>query len=195
MKTAKENYLIKTVFAYIDLFYKLILPFFLIFHVVPLLLIFPNFSKSNWNEIDFLGIFSYERGYVILFNTSVFYKSSVFFLNFIIVVGIFYSLKKLNRFMKNVFEGNPFNLENGKALKSTGIIISFLAITVHIAKSVLFFLYGFENNLGINSYMLTMINIVSVIFNPYMVIGLFVMILGEIIIGGYKIKEENDLTV
>jgi hypothetical protein len=38
-------------------------------------------------------------------------------------------------------------------------------------------------------------NILSIIFNPYLVVGLFIAILGEIIIKGTLIKNENDLTV
>lgn len=86
-------------------------------------------------------------------------------------------------------------MENGKVLKSTGIIISILAVTVHISKSLLLYVYGIDSNLGMTSLMLTILNIVSVIFNPYMIIGLFVMVLGEIIVHGSQIKEEIDLTV
>ncbi len=195
MKTFKENFLIKTVFSYIDLFYKLFIPFIIIFNVIPLFLQFPSFPRSNWSHVDFLGLFTKERSFVNFMDTSIFFKSTVFLLNFLFLLGIFISLKKLNRFMKNVFEENPFNLENGKVLKSTGIIISILAVTVHISKSLLLYVYGIDSNLGMTSLMLTILNIVSVIFNPYMIIGLFVMVLGEIIVHGSQIKEEIDLTV
>lgn len=103
MKTFKENFLIKTVFSYIDLFYKLFIPFIIIFNVIPLFLQFPSFPRSNWSHVDFLGLFTKERSFVNFMDTSIFFKSTVFLLNFLFLLGIFISLKKLNRFMKKMF--------------------------------------------------------------------------------------------
>jgi len=192
MKSFKDNTLIKWVYAYLDLFYKLF-PILFVIYFFPLLI---NISILKWKSVDVFGLFRQAFTDVsALSQISIIYKILIVILNLSIIVIIFYSLKKLTYFMKNVFDGNPFCESNGKILKLIGIFI----VTITIGKrfiSVVMISREFNSMISTTySILMRLVSFLSVLFDPYFVIGLFVVVLGEIIIHGAKIKEENDLTV
>jgi hypothetical protein len=192
MKSFKDNTLIKWVYAYLDLFYKLF-PILFVIYFFPLLI---NISILKWKSVDVFGLFRQAFTDVsALSQISIIYKILIVILNLSIIVIIFYSLKKLTYFMKNVFDGNPFCESNGKILKLIGIFI----VTITIGKrfiSVVMISREFNSMISTTySILMRLVSFLSVLFDSYFVIGLFVVVLGEIIIHGAKIKEENDLTV
>ncbi len=195
MKSFKENTLIKTVFALIDLFYKLLFPFFVVINVLPLLLNFPSFSNSNWNNIDIMGLFVTHRDLVPFNEIPLICKITVFISNIAIVVVIYFCLKKINGFVKNVFEGNPFSKENGAILKFVGTMVAISAAVIHIANGFILVRNAIDVRSEIAIILMRILNVLSVIFDPLVIIGLFVLVLGEIFIQGSIIKEENDLTI
>lgn len=195
MKLYNENVLIKTVFALIDLFYKLLFPFFILFYVLPLLLNFPSFSNSNWNSVDIMGLFESQREFVLFKEIPLINKILVLMLNMGVVVIIYFCLKKLNRFIKNVFEGNPFSKENGLILKFVGTVVAISAAIIHLANGIMIVTSTISLRSEIVLILMRILYVLTVIFDPFVIIGLFVLVLGEVFIQGAIIKEENDLTV
>lgn len=192
MKLAKDNFLIKTVYAYIDLAYKAF-PVYFIFMFLPLFLTFNVMGKAELRLIDVFHLFGDDSKYLNSVNIS--FVLAAIVMNIIVFICVFISIKKLRGFIKNVFEGMPFCLDNGKSLKFVGIMIAILALLFHSATIVA---VSYKASIGIVpgvSYLIAAMGILSLLINPYLIIGLFVVVLGEIIIQGAKLKEENDLTV
>ena len=191
MKSFKENTLIKWVYAYIDLFYKLF-PLLFLIYFLPLLL---NIPSLKWKSADVFGIFKQSFTDVsVLSEISFLYKAVILLVNISVVAAIYYSLKKLSLFMKNVYNENPFCVDNGKILKFIGGLVVVITIGIRFV-----FILTSAESFGIysatNSVLMKAVSFLSIFFSPYFVIGLFVMVIGEIIIHGVKIKEENELTV
>jgi len=192
MKSFKENTLIKWVYAYLDLFYKLF-PILFLIYFFPLLI---NIRSLKWKSVDVFGLFRQTfTDASALSQIATTYKILIVILNLSIVIIIFYSLKKLTYFMKNVFEGNPFCEVNGRILKLIGIFIIVITIGKRFISEIMISREFYCMISTTYLILMKVINFLSVLFDPYFVIGLFVMVLGEIIIHGAIIKQENDLTV
>lgn len=97
--------------------------------------------------------------------------------------------------MKNVFDGNAFCESNGHILKLIGIFIIIITIGKRLISEIVISKEFYSLVSATNSILMRIVSFLSVLFDPYFVIGLFVMVLGEIIIYGAIIKQENDLTV
>lgn len=193
MKSAKYNFLIKTVYAYIDLIYK-IFPFFFLIIFLPLLFTF-LVQKSIWlSSLDFFHLFTAHNEFIRQNTSSFFLVSVVIGFNFVVFVFVFISLKKLRDFIKNVFEGMPFCWDNGKRLKFVGLAISAFVILKHLLTITIASVI-FDSPSTTVSLLVSLMGLLSIVFSPYLILGLFVVILGEIIIHGAKLKEEVDLTV
>lgn len=192
MKLVKDNFIIKTVYAYTDLAYKAF-PVYFVFMFLPLLLTFNVTGKTELPLIDVFHIFGDGNRSLISGNISFALAAAV--MNIIVFVCIFISLKKLRNFIKNVFEGIPFCLDNGKHLKFVGVMIAVLGLLFHAATIIA---VSYTPAFGITPstpFLVIAMGILSLFINPYLIVGLFVVVLGEIIIHGAKLKEEVDLTV
>lgn len=190
MKSFNENILVKSVFAYIDLFYKLF-PLFIIFYFLPIVLTLPTMS----GVIDVFGFFRLEGTDTEAQNLLFWQKAIVLIFNFCAAIGIYISLKKLTSFIKNVFNEEPFCESNGKVLKFVGFFVAGITLVKNLLQEIML---PYPTSKLISTFSMILMktaNILSIIFNPYLVVGLFIAILGEIIIKGTLIKNENDLTV
>ncbi len=191
MKSLKENFLVKTVYAYLDLFYKAF-PFFFILFYLPQMLMPSDYSKIS--SLDVFGFLKFMDQIKVI---TAFHKMLIIGVNLIIAIGVFLSLKKLTKFIKNTFEGNPFCEENGRHLKFVGILLAVYTLLLHIVigTSIIWLKQDDVLVTSTTKLLLQIASLLSVFLNPYFVLGLFVMVLGEIIIHGAAIKQENDLTV
>lgn len=191
MKSFKENWTVKTVYAYLDLFLKLF-PLVVFFYVAQVGISLLIFGKMKLSELDFFNLISdipsMAPSEEIL--TSVY----LIIADVIFLYCIYIILKKTTAFIKNVFENNPFIEENGRHLKSVGKIILLITVIFHLLKIV-----SPSNalvNLSVTISILIKITwLISVIFSPYLIVGCFIYVMGEVIIYAAKLKEENDLTV
>jgi len=191
MKSFKNNFFVKTAYAYVNLIYII---FLFIITILLFTTIFGLFTHSNVINSSFLNgnlLGVWPKNKSITENTSWLF---ILIVNVSIAAGIYYCLKRLKAFLKNVYEDRPFIKENGKHLKIIGILIMFFSTIIYIIK-----IFATQNNdLTISQllkYLLLFANIISSLFNPYFIIGLVIFVIGEVIINASKIKEELDLTV
>lgn len=190
MKSLKENFVVKTVYAYLDLFYKAF-PFFFILFYLPQM-----FMPSGYSKLSSLDIFGFFKFMDQINNITTLHKFIVVGVNLMIAAGVFLSLKKLTKFIKNTFEGNPFCEENGRLLKFVGVLITAYTLLLHIVVGFSIVWLKHDDVLTSSTKVLVqIISILSIFFNPYFVLGFFVIALGEIFLHGAQIKQENDLTV
>ena len=152
-------------------------------------------SGAKLSMIDVFGFFRFEGIDSESLSPSYLQKAIVLIFNFCAAIGIYISLKKLTFFIKNVFNEEPFCESNGKVLKFVGYFAAGITLVKNLLQEIIM---PFPTNKLISAFSLVLMktaNIFSIIFNPYLVVGLFIAILGEIIIKGTLIKKENDLTV
>jgi len=196
MKSLKNNFFVKTAYSYVNMFF-LFFPYILFLFLLPMIFGWPFNSLKTHTDIfnvDLFGLFGKEK-----YITEINFGSFVFLLIILIVnatiaLGIYYGLRRLNKFMKNVFEDKPFIEENGRHLKMIGIIIMVLSTLVFLSKMS----SGFLTPLPlaqIVKYLYFIAILISSLFNPYLVTGLVVFVIGEVIVRAAEIKEEQDLTV
>lgn len=194
MKPLKENKLLKWGYAYVDLGYKF-LPIFFILMFVPALLSLNTVGSYNSRDFDYFGLFmnancgtesnlssAVSPAVIILTNTAVF-------------ILLYMVLRFLTKFLKNVFDGNPFIEENGKHLKKIGIIIIGGTVLIYLVKALTLPTPESKLITGITPVLLKISMIISIAINPFVFVGMLVIVIGEIILRGHKLKEENDLTV
>lgn len=196
MKPLKNNFFVKTAYSYVNLFY-LLFPYTVFLLLLPKLFGWPLNSQKIHTalfNIDLFGLFGKEKYITEINFSSVLLWVIILLINLSVALGIFYGLKRLNKFMKNVYEDKPFIKENGEHLKFIGIIIMVLATLVYLSNMSSGFLYPLPVPLAVK-YLYFMAILISSLFNPYLVVGLVVFVIGEIIVRAADIKEEQDLTV
>lgn len=190
MKSLTENWIVKTVYAYLNLFKKLLPIVVLLFTILKI--IPPYEGKNELKNFDVFNILDshFEQTY----SENVLMIILIILFDLVIVAGLYMILTLMTKFIKNVFNNNPFVEENGIYLKSTAKIILALTFVYHLMTIVS------APNLDLSvSWIIDILfkaaMILSVVFNPVIVIGLFLFVIGEIIIQAANIKQENDLTV
>jgi len=191
MNSFHSNRLVQYTYAIINLLKK-IFPFYIISVVLMLLIGSINNGNLTVFSFDYFNVF--ESNTLIKHSSNTFHISYIILLDVLIIAGIYLALIKLNLFLKNVFNEEPFNIENGKALKTIGIIASLLTIIYY--SSV--YMFHSLDKLPLSTFWIIVSKIMyllTIIFNPYLIISLFIYVLGEIIIHATKLKQENDLTV
>lgn len=190
MKSLKENWTVKTIYAYLDLFKKLI-PILVLFFVI--LKIIPpyqgNYELKNFDVFNILDSHFEKTN-----SENVLMIVLVILFDLLIVTGAYMMLTNLTKFIKNVFNNNPFVEENGVYLKSAAKIM--LALTFVYYSTTIITSPNLDLPVsGTIEFLFKVAMILSMVFNPVIVIGLFLFVIGEIIIHAAKLKEENDLTV
>jgi len=115
-------------------------------------------------------------------------------LNLLIFVLIYLALRQVRGFIKNVYEESAFSAKNGERLKWVGIILAVIAVIKQLAPVILVSFFLPVPTVTTRILIFAM-GLLSVVFNVYMIAGLFVVVIGQIMIQGAEIKEENDLTV
>ena len=191
MKSLSENKIVKFTFASINIFRILFLMGMILFFIVSLT--FVNNKSIGVSNFDFFKFF--DKNSLIYHsdkNNLVIYS---FVVNVLIALGILAILNKIKMFFKNVFENNPFIEVNGKYLKTVGII-GIACVFLHDLTNAIFIQNQALEKLSIVLNILTRAaTLLMVIFNPYFLMGMFIFVLGEIIIHAAELKQENDLTV
>lgn len=191
MKSFKNNFFVKTTYAYVNLFYIIFLFIITVLLITTIygLLSHSNVINSSLLNSNLFGLWAKDKS--ITENT---FWLFILIVNASIVAGIYYCFKRLNAFLKNVYEDKPFIKENGKHLKIIGILIMFFSTLIYLIK-----IFTLQNNVPVTSlllkYLFLFANIISSLFNPYLIIGLVIFVIGEVIISAVEIKEEQDLTV
>ena len=196
MKLLKDNFLVKTAYSYVNLFY-LFFPLMIFFFLLPILFNLPFGNQSSHTvllNVDLFNLFGKEKFITDINIGNVILWVIILIANASIVLGIFRGLRKLNKFMKNVVEEKPFVKENGEHLKSIGIIIMILSTIIFLSLMSSRFLIPFPVH-GVVKILYFLMLIISSLFNPYLVVGLVVFVIGEIIVRASELKEEQDLTV
>ncbi len=197
MKTLKNNFFVKTAYSYVNLFF-LYFPFIIFLLLLPIIFIGIPFNTQNIQtaliNVDIFNLFGKEKYITDINFLSMLFWIFILMINISIVTGIYYGLRRLNKFMKNVYEDNPFIKENGKHLKVIGIIIMLLSTAVFLCKVSSEFLTPLQVTEAVK-YLYFVAILLSSLFNPYLVTGLVVFVIGEVIVRGAELKEEQDLTV
>lgn len=196
MKSLKNNFFVKIARGYVTFFYWC---FPLIVIIKGILLITGSTLNSQQTNtvllnVDLLGLFGNEK-----FITEINFNNIVFWLfilaaNASIITGFYYGLIKLNKFLKNVYEDKPFIQENGKHLKTIGILVMVLSTLVYLTKYISEHFYRLpvsENYISLRIFEI----LINALLNFNLVIGLVVFVIGEVIVRAAEIKEEQDLTV
>ena len=119
MKQLKNNFFVKTAYSYVNLFY-LFFPYILFLFLLPMIFGWPLGSKVKTVllNVDFFRLFGKEKYITEINFGSVSLWIIILVVNLTIAYGIFYGLKRLNKFMKNVYEDKTFVKENGVHLKT-----------------------------------------------------------------------------
>ncbi len=191
MESFKENLSVKFVYAYLDLFLKL-LPILVLVFLFEIILNGVPIGRITLDEIDYFNLLSNNPA--LLNSSNIFLVSLILLLDIVIFLSLYFSLRKLTAFIKNVFEENPFIEENGKHLKFVGIITMLLALIYQLAEVLS--MPGFSVPVSfITNFLAKLANLIEIVFSPFLIIGMFVYVIGEIIIHAAKLKQENDLTV
>ena len=196
MKNLKKNFIVKTTYSYVNLFY-LYFPIVIFFLLVPILFNFPSNdqnAKTALFNVDLFNLFGKEKFITEIGLSSIALWIFMLLANISIAVGIYYGLKRLNKFMKNVFEDKPFIEENGKHLKTIGIIIILVSTLVFLCKTTSAYIVPMQLSVAIK-YLYFIAILISSLFNPYLVVGLVIFVIGEVIVRAVKMKDEQDLTV
>ncbi|HMN24008.1 MAG TPA: DUF2975 domain-containing protein [Ignavibacteriaceae bacterium] len=191
MNSFHSNRLVKYTYAIVNLF-KIIFPFYIV--SVILMLLFGSLNNGNLTVFSFDYFKVFDSNTLIKHSSNTFHISFIILLDVLIIGGIYLTLIKLNLFLKNVFNEEPFNIENGKALKTIGIIASLLTIIYYSS----IYLFHSVDKLPLSTFWIIVLKIMyllTIVFNPYLIISLFIYVLGEIIVHAAKLKQENDLTV
>lgn len=191
MKSLKENWSVKVVYAYLDLFLKF-LPVLVLIFLFEIIWKGVAVGKTTLEEIDYFNLLSQNQE--LLNSSNIWLVLLILLMDIIIFCSLYISLKKLTAFIKNVFEENPFIEENGKYLKFVGIITMILTLIYHFAKVIS--MPGISLPVSfITNLLVKLSNLIGIVFNPFLIVGMFIFVIGEIIIHAAKLKQEIDLTV
>ncbi len=197
MKTLlKDNFFVKSSYSYVNLFYMLF-PVLIVVLFLPMIFGFPltgHKSPVALLNVDLFNLFGKEKFIDEINLGNILFWLLILAANLTVGLGIFFGLKKLKRFMKNVYEDKPFIGENGEYLKTTGIIIMLLSTIIYLSHVSSQFISPPPVSAWIKILYFVSI-LISTLFNPYLVVGLLIFVIGEIIVRAAELKEEQDLTV
>lgn len=158
--------------------------------------VYKDMSRNNF-QVSGLII---EKGKILIKPTSMKQKLILSTPLLLILLMIFYGSRQIAIFLNNISKGNSFNLTNFQRLNKAGfaVIASYLflfiydavinstsKITVFLESSLKDFWSPFEYNFRIDSKM-------DVI---WLMVGVFFIILASAFKSGYKLQQEQDLTV
>lgn len=191
MKLFKDNWLVKTSHSYFSLAQKFL---FVSVGLIIYRLIKIFYTKSNTfdvKQIDVCNLLGYNR--VLRGKNDISLLTLIVILNLIIIAGYYYIFLRLIRFLKNVFENNPFTSENGKHLKVIGMLIVFISYFQNVIRELNNPYYANES---VTLLIFAKISaLVLCLFDPFLMAGVLLVVIGEIILKATIIKQENDLTI
>ncbi|MCJ7552669.1 MAG: DUF2975 domain-containing protein [Ignavibacteriaceae bacterium] len=192
MKSLNEKRAVKYTFLLFDLFKK-IFPLFIISYIGSLYLSTTMPNKFKISLYDYFRIF--RNNNAMLNSNDSLLMIVIILINIIFLISIYFVLIRLTSFTKNVFENKPFIEENGRYLKQVGIIAAILTIIFHLSTILI---NPAMDQLPLSKLLLLITKaffVLSIVFNPYLILSLFIYALGEIIIHAARLKQENDLTI
>ena len=193
MKTTKTNFLINTVYAYINLVYK-IFPLIILLLFSPFVILYFTLGHTDVSTLDVFDLFTVNGKSPKAFSYTLTLGLAAGIISMLIFVFIYLILRKLNLFIKDVNNGETFSVENGKRLKFVGMVLAIIAAIKHLCK-IVFVSFLIPNPSFTGRPLIFIIGMFSLAYNVFLIAGLFVMVIGQVIIQGAEIKEENDLTV
>lgn len=143
------------------------------------------------HAVDLFGIGSGQsKTYGIDYSIFGRYSEIVYFgISLAILLAILFVILFLKKFLKNVYDEKPFIEENGRHLKRIGSIIVITSMIFYFLNFLSSFSYSFLTPL------MQLGNSITIIINPFTVLGFVIVVVGETFIYGARIKQENDLTV
>lgn len=193
MKLLKGSNFVKSVYAYFNLFTK-------IYPLILLRIVGNSFSGRNdqvlfqiFPSVDFYNLFSNEPELFSPNAVAWWVKAAIIISNLLVFGLTYFMIIQLNRFLRDKYEENPYIRENGRRLKTAGMLTIILAVLISL-KDVVLKAYLFDAPLTLRAILIPM-NFIMGFFSPYFIIGMFTYALGEISIRAGKLKEEVELTV
>ncbi|MGE5363426.1 MAG: DUF2975 domain-containing protein [Bacteroidota bacterium] len=194
MKPLSENFFVKTSYAYFNLLKKLY--FVVLVFIVGNALSGIGGQNPPWGVhpgVDFFNLFSNLPEFFRPNRVPIALSLYIVFSNILVFALTYMIIRKLDQFLKNIYEDNPFISKNGENLKTVGTVTMvlgmFLSLKDVFLKINLLWASDWTKTL------LVVLHMFGFLVNTYFIIGLFAYALGEIMIRGSKLKEEIDLTV
>ncbi len=187
MKSLKDNSIVKWVYAYVDLLLKA-LPILFVFALFPFLF----FGESDARRLDFFNLFNALRNNNL---HSLTWLIVIPAFNIVVFITLYLTLKRLVVFIKNVFDEKPFEEENGKNLKFVGMMVIIIAVFFHIAAIVSVQNSKIADLSWETEMLVNVMGFLSIAVSPYLFSGLLLIVIGEVILHGVRMKQEIDLTV
>jgi len=187
MKSLKDNSIVKWVYAYVDLLLKA-LPILFLFMLFPFFLTL----RIDAKRFDFFNLFNVTTNQA---SHPLTWAITVAAFNIIFFIFLYLILKRLVVFIKNVFDEKPFEEANGKNLKFVGVMVIVLAVLSHIAAIVSVQSPKVADLSWGTEMLISLMGFLSIAVSPYLFSGLLLIVIGEVILHGVRMKQEIDLTV
>ncbi len=191
MYLMKDNFIIKTVCAYAKLFRTYFPVYYVLFTVLGMFSYFGLGAK--YFDIDFFKLFVNSKSCITIKHISIISFIIILSSNLFIFISVYLGIIKLNKFLLNVLNQNPFVEENGKNLKFIGHVIVMISVFVSIKDALIS-----PNIIQVPAYTNILMKLalsLTLFFSPYLILGLFIIVIGEVIVRGTEMKNELDLTV
>ncbi len=196
MEKASETKIVKYIHYYLKGFTYL-MPVIFLAGYVGILLQFLKKGELISPRLSILGVSFIRVPREIVFGriTDALIVLTLTLILFLLFMSVFfYTLK----FIKNVLNEKLLVEQNGKLLKVIGFLIIGFAVSDFLYELFLnFSAFNHSNNTWLFSKSLLVLlpTLLTVFLHPIFVLGLFFVLLGEILIRASIVKEENDLTV
>lgn len=200
MKNKKETFFVNIAFTYINVI-VISYPFYVVsIYLFSLINYYLNANSNYLLEVDTFNLFIninryFSESLIKAKGFSSFTVASLFLSNFFYHSVVYSVLWSLRRFLKNISTEDYLSIENGKILKGISVKVVLIAISIKVIQIItnqiqVIDLVGRNIRLGYD-----FIELGKLIFDPILIICSSVYIIGNVIIKGAAIKQENDLTV
>ncbi len=193
MDALKNNSYLKWTYYYFYAAYRLFPLLVIIFYGIRIYKMITT-GSFDANELDMFSIFSQFKfdlnSYGSVFNLIIISANVLFFFL------IYFLLKKLAAFLKNVKTGKPLIFENAELLTHIGAIIIFVSFLLQSGAEYSRLL-NHPTKMPMVQYLLvnSINNVLTFAINPFLYVGLLVIVIGKIFYESAVLKQENDLTV
>lgn len=194
MKKKNETKIIKFIKIYLEIV-VISSPFIFLLGYVSSIIGFAKTGELN-SSLRLLDIQILEAPKKTVFNQNS-DGVIVLIIGFILFSLVWFAIKKLSDFIRNVVEGELISQENGKILKLAGVLVSCIGVSNSL-RGVFINIPVMHNAVTtglLERLLILTIGAVFSILHPLFVLGAFLYLLGIILSKAAIIKQENDLTV
>ncbi|KAF0159459.1 MAG: hypothetical protein FD188_2208 [Ignavibacteria bacterium] len=154
-------------------------------------------GKSTFGRISFMGINLIIPPKGIIINPFI-DGFTIILIGLIKCSAIIAIINYLYKFFENVLELEVLSKENGKYLKTCGILLSSVTF-LHVVQSTFMNINMFNpiaNSTSITKIALAfLLFVLNLVLHPLFWLGMFFILFGKIIDMASEVKQENDLTV